>query len=93
MNHFKKIFLVSFLLLQVFSYLHLSEHGQGGKHEHNEACDFVFHLNHFSADDSVDVAIQLPEFEKEIFALSEFESQVSQLNAKSYLSRAPPQIS
>jgi hypothetical protein len=93
MNRFKKIFLASFLLLQVFSYLHLAEHGEGGKHEQESSCDIVCNLNNFSADDSINVVIQLPELEKSFNGINKVESQISQLIPENYFSRAPPQIS
>lgn len=93
MNYFKKILLLSFLLLQVFSYLHLEEHGHGGDHEHESSCDFVFHLNNFSADDSIDIAAQIPEFVRKIYAIQLNGSQISLVDRSSYHTRAPPHIS
>jgi hypothetical protein len=94
MNRFAKIFLLSFLLLQVFSYLHLEEHGHEGEHEHHdEECQIVFHLNHFSADDSFDLDSSLPEFVSGNHFVPLLESQIYIFINQSYLTRASPHIS
>lgn len=93
MRNLAKIILLSFLLLQVSPFLHLEEHNEGGDHEHSNSCDLVFHLNNFSADDSIsldDISNQNhnKDFDKILTAnllISEYRDQ--------YFSRAPPALS